>query len=121
MHATVSVKASEDGVPSSFGGSKFTRQWPRCRSRSGSSSRSPSASAIPARTRVAVQFCTPASVYAGAYLKLVDYPAANDQIGVVPVDFLLPGLAMAPEAAETTKEADSGLGPGSVGGRQHGI
>ena len=45
----------------------------------------------------AIQFCTPASVYAGAYLEL------GDGTAVAPVDFVLPGLGMATEAAETTK------------------
>jgi len=99
----VSAKAAENGVPSSFGDSRFCRkvaplpkpvgQFVEVTVRFRNTSKNPAA----------VQFCTPASVYAGAYLKLADYPTPNDEIGVVPVDFLLPGLGMAPEVAETTK------------------
>jgi hypothetical protein len=99
----VSLKAGADGVPSSFGGSKFLRRVAPLPKPVGQFLEVTVRFRNTGKNPAAVQFCTPASVYAGAYLKLVDYPTPNEQIGVTPVDFMLPGLAMAPESAETTK------------------
>jgi hypothetical protein len=45
-----------------------------------------------------VEFCTPSSTYAGAYVQL------GDGTAVAPVDFALAGVGLAPETAETTKD-----------------
>lgn len=45
-----------------------------------------------------VQFCTPTSPYAGAYMML------NNGIAVSPVDFVLAGVGLAQDTAETVKE-----------------
>ena len=100
---SVSVKAVENGAPASFGDSKFSRRVAPLPKPVGQFVEVTVRFRNTGKNPAAVQFCTPASVYAGAYLILPDYPASNDEIGVVPVDFLLPEMAVAPAAAETTK------------------
>ena len=99
----VSAKATENGVPASFGDSRFGRRVVPLPKPVGQFVEVTVRFRNTGKHSAAIQFCTPASVYAGAYLKLADYPTPNDEIGVAPVDFLLPGLAMAPESSETTK------------------
>jgi hypothetical protein len=45
-----------------------------------------------------VEFCTPSSVYAGAYVQL------GDGTAVAPIDFALAGVVLSPESAETAKD-----------------
>jgi tetratricopeptide (TPR) repeat protein len=113
VHA-VTTTSDEDGAAPSVGGSRFARKvasLPR-----------PLGQFVEVTLRfrnigdksTAIPFCTPASVYAGAYVQLADGSA------MAPVDFVLAGMGLASETAETAKDltlvSDLALSPaGNMG------
>jgi tetratricopeptide (TPR) repeat protein len=94
---TVSVKPEEEGVSATFGGSKFSRKVTPLPKPIGRFVEVAVKFRNTNKAPASIQFCTPSSVYAGAYVKL------NDGTAMTPVDFVLPGQGMSPEIAETVK------------------